>query len=168
MHVHPRRHHSATPAAKRADDAAAPQERTLVHRRHGKRAVLPEYQVPGGLTVIPEIVGGAQVTPAEMQQALAALRALPAADRELVAKAGVKIHLLPVASLEQGMLGATEVVQDDGGRWAPVQIRAAIRSHGVGTESIPEIVQHEFGHAVSVLRRQDRSEEAAIAYAASH
>lgn len=161
------RSHHATSTAHRHHAPAATHAATR-SIGHAREATLTEYAVPGGLSVIPEVDGGAQVTPAEMQQALAALRALPAADRALVARAGVSIHLYPDASLEQGMLGATTIVKDDADRWEPTKIRAAIRSHGVGTESIGEIVQHEFGHAVSVLRNQDRSEEAAIAYAASH
>jgi hypothetical protein len=37
--------------------------------------------------------------------------------------------------------------------------------HGVGANALAEVVQHELGHAISVLREQDRSEDAAAAYA---
>jgi len=47
-------------------------------------------------------------------------------------------------------------------------IHVAAQANLAGTESLTEIVQHEFGHAISVLTQQDRSEAAAIAYAASH
>jgi hypothetical protein len=119
-----------------------------------------------GVLIVPRTVDGVSVSRAELQAAVAALRQLPAADIELIAKAGIQIHLVPTQGLEDNLLGATTIVQDHtGGRWRPTVIRIAARANLPGSESLPEIVQHEFGHAVSVIRNQDRSEDAAIAYA---
>lgn len=119
-----------------------------------------------GVLVVPETVDGRRVTQREMNQAVAALRLLPGVDLALVASKGIQIHLYPSSGLEGGLLGATTIVQDNGsGPWKPTMIRVAVRSGLTGNEAIGEIVQHEFGHAVSVLREQDRTEDAAIAYA---
>ena len=155
MHVHGNRHvHARSPAA--------PVHHAMAH---GKVQVLGEQRIDGGVVVVPELADGRAVTPAEMQAAIAALQKLPAADLALVARNGVEVHLYNAAGVQGGLLGATTVVQDDSGRWKPTIIRVAVGAGLTGTESIPEIVQHEFGHAVSVLRNQDRSEAAAIAYA---
>lgn len=66
------------------------------------------------------------------------------------------------------MLGATTVVRNARGALVPTKIRVASGARGVGAESLAEIVQHEVGHAISVLRRQDDSERAATAYARQH
>ena len=121
-----------------------------------------------GVEVIPERVGKRAVTQAEMQQAVLALRQLPAADIALLAQHNIKIHLYPAAGLEDSLLGATTVIQNDQGRWEPTQIRIAARAKLTGAQAIGEIVQHESGHAISVLRKQDRSEAAAEAYARNH
>lgn len=143
----------------------------LVHpqasRRTGPRAM--RLASAPGVLVVPDSRGGKSVTQNEMQQAVAALRALPAADLALIARKGIAIHLVPVSGLEDGLLGATTIIQDDPtSPWVPTKIRIAVRAGLTGSESIGEIVQHEFGHAVSVLRHQDRSEEAAIRYAREH
>lgn len=131
-----------------------------------KRTLRERQQAAAGVLVVPRIVAGASVTRAEMQQAVAALRLLPAADLALVARNGIQIHLYPIAGLEDSLLGATTIVQNnEGGPWHPTMIRVASRANLSGSQSLGEIVQHEFGHAVSVLRSQDRSEDAAIAYA---
>lgn len=122
-----------------------------------------------GVLVVPDRAGSAAVTQNEMSQAVTALQLLPAADLALVASRGIAIHLVPTAGLEDGLLGATTVIQDGAGSpWRPTVIRVAVRAGLSGTESVREIVQHEFGHAVSVLRRQDRSEAGAIRYAQRH
>lgn len=124
---------------------------------------------PEGVLVVPHSVGNRSVTRAEMAEAVAALRRLPAADLALVAGRGVAVHIYPVGGLEDGLLGATTIVQDEAGSaWRPTVIRIAARAGLPGAQSLGEIVQHEFGHAVSVMRIQDRSEDAAIAYAESH
>lgn len=125
-------------------------------------------RIRAGVVVIPESAEGRKVSKAEMSQAVAALRMLPAKDLDLIAKRKIHIHLYPVSGLEDGLLGATTIVQNEDSSWRPTTIRIAVRSGLAGTQSIGEIVQHEFGHAVSVIRSQDKSEEAAIRYAAQH
>jgi hypothetical protein len=108
------------------------------------------------------------VNAAQREVAAAAIARLPAADRALLARHGLRVQLVGARSLEDGMLGATTVVRGDDGRLRPTAIRVAARIHGRGVESLAEVVQHEIGHAVSVLREQDRSEDAATAYARRH
>lgn len=131
----------------------------LPARRRGAAAT-------GGVRVLAQRVGGQAVNQAEVAQAMAALRQLPAADLALLASRGIQIQLFPTSGLEGGLLGATTIVQDAvGGSWRPTLIRVAARANLAGSEAIGEIVQHEVGHAVSVLRRQDRTEAGAIEYA---
>ena len=66
------------------------------------------------------------------------------------------------------MLGATQIRRDSENRRVPTSIRVAARAHGVGRDSLHEIVQHEIGHAIAVIRRQDASEDAAEQYALDH
>lgn len=122
-----------------------------------------------GVLVVPDTQSGRRVSQSEMQQAVAALQMLPAADLALIARHKIAIHLVPASGLEDGLLGATTIIQNDPtSPWVPTKIRIAVRAGLTGSESIGEIVQHEFGHAVSVLRTQDRSEAAAIKYAREH
>ena len=114
------------------------------------------------------IAGQHGVTKAERATAAAAIAKLPAADRLLLAKHGLHLELIATTSLEDAMWGATSVERGDDGRLTPTRIRVASHIHGVGANSLAEVVQHELGHAVSVLREQDRSEEAAAAYARAH
>jgi hypothetical protein len=119
--------------------------------------------------VIAETSGPNAVTRAELAQAVAAMRRLPAADIALLAERGIRIRLLPTRGLEQGLLGATTILRDDDySEWYPSDIRIAAKAGLRGVESLGEIVQHEIGHAVSVIRYQNRTERAAIAYARSH
>jgi hypothetical protein len=104
----------------------------------------------------------------ELNAVRSALAKLPAADRALLAKHGLRVELGPRASLEDGMLGATEVVRRSDERLQPVRIRVASHVVGTGPDSLAEIAQHEVGHAISVLRSQDRSEDAAEQYARDH
>lgn len=113
-------------------------------------------------------VTGERVAAREFREAKAAVAKLPTADRALLARHGLRVTLVPTKSLEDGMLGATSIVRGDDGRWMPTQIRVASRIGGRGAESLSEVVQHEIGHALAVLRRQDRSEDAAHAYARRH
>lgn len=107
----------------------------------------------------------ASVRPDELRVARAAVAKLPAADRALLARLGLRVQLVPSRGLEDGMLGATSIVRGRDGRWSPTAIRVASRIEGRGPGSLGEVVQHEVGHALAVLRRQDRSEDAAHAYA---
>ena len=90
-----------------------------------------------------------RVSGSQLRTAQKAVASLPKADRALLAKLGLRVTLVPTKSLEDGMLGATSI-------------------QGKGVESLAEVVQHEIGHALSVLRDQDRSEDAAHAYARKH
>ena len=118
--------------------------------------------------VAPQRAAGARVTATELRVARAAVAQLPKADRALLARHGLQVRLVPKASLEDGMLGATSIERARDGRWAPTEIRIASRIAGKGAESLAEVVQHEIGHALAVLRDQDRSEDAAHAYARRH
>jgi hypothetical protein len=104
----------------------------------------------------------------ERAVAAAAIAALPKSDRALLAQHGLHVELVPHASLGPGLLGATTVVRTTAGALVPTKIRVASRVHGAGVESLREVVQHEIGHAISVLRAQDGSEDAAEAYARAH
>lgn len=112
--------------------------------------------------------GRARVSAGEQRRARAAIAMLPAADRALLARHGLRVELVPTKALEDGMLGATSIERDSEGRWAPTSIRVASRITGKGAESLGEVIQHEIGHALAVLREQDRSEDAAHDYARAH
>jgi hypothetical protein len=132
-------------------------------RKRARRGTLANER---GVWLVPQQVGGRTITKAELAEAQRAVRALPAADVALLARADIRIHLLPVAGLEDGLLGATTIVQEAAGApWQPTKIRVAARAGLDGQQSIGEIVQHEVGHAIAVLRGQDRSEDAATTYA---
>ena len=113
-------------------------------------------------------VSGDAVQARELREARTAVAKLPKADRALLAKHGLRVQLVPAKALEDGMLGATSIVRAADGRWTPTEIRIASKLHGRGAESLAEVVQHEVGHAIAVLRDQDRSEDAAHAYARRH
>lgn len=117
--------------------------------------------------VVTHRMGSARVTQRQLAVARSAVAELPAADRALLARRGLRVTLEPRAALEGGLLGATKVQRGEGGNgpWAPRSIRVAARVSGVGAESLREVVQHEIGHALAVLREQDRSEDAARRYA---
>lgn len=109
--------------------------------------------------------GGDGISARQLELARRTLASLPRADRELVARAGVSISLEPRASLGDGVLGACDIVQRHGSsRWEPTGIRIAADTGA----KLAEIIRHEVGHAVAVLRSQDRSEDAAHRYAARH
>ncbi len=109
-----------------------------------------------------------KVSSAQLREANRAVATLPKADRALLARHGLTVTLVPTKRLEDGMLGATSIVRGRDGRWTPTEIRVASRISGRGSESLAEVVQHEVGHALAVLRDQDRSEDAAHAYARRH
>ena len=161
-HIH--RHRPA------ADNATSAVRARLVHGfvssasgAHAK--VLAEA---AGLLIVPDVIGTHHITQAQFDTAAAAIAALPADDVARVAQMGVVLHLVPAATLGEGLLGATKIVQASNGQWEPQVIHATAQANLTGTESLTEIVQHEFGHAISVIKNQDRSEAAAIAYAANH
>lgn len=121
---------------------------------------------PGG-TVLADAWGLLRVHPGvrhgEIQAALSALAQIPEADKQLLVRAGVRIELLPVARLEQDRVGATDIGDDERGRTHPTGIRVAAHS-GLPLSPTRQIVAHEVGHAVQVLRAQDRSELGAELY----
>lgn len=132
----------------------------------------PILVLPSGVRIRREIVGGARVSDAQLQQAMLGVQQLPAADQALMARSGVVIELLPIVSLNGGrQVGATNV-EDIDGRWVPTSMRVTVGSSAAiprtGIDTIAETVQHEIGHVLSVMTRQDRSEAAAIRYAATH
>lgn len=113
--------------------------------------------------------------PERRQTATDALWFVPAEDRALLRGAGVRIHILdtdrvpedPAApsGVDGPIVGATAIAaQGPDGPWAPRMIRVAARP--VDGTSMYEVLLHEVGHAVSVLRRQDSSEQAADEYLA--
>jgi hypothetical protein len=103
------------------------------------------------------------VRPEQVADALSALAQIPLADRILLAQAGLVVDLMPDARFEHDMVGATQVEKDASGRWHPQSIRVAT---GAGLQNSPtrHIVAHEVGHAIAVMRTQDRSELAAEQY----
>jgi hypothetical protein len=111
---------------------------------------------------------GHGVRASELATARAAIAKLPKADRALLAQHHLHVELVGTKSLEDAMWGATSVERDDAGKLIPTRIRVASHIHGVGANALGEVVQHELGHAISVLREQDRSEDAAEAYARAH
>jgi hypothetical protein len=159
-----------TPVSRVVGAGGSPQAPTSVMVRGTREG--PDYVLPSGVRIRCMTIGGAHVTTRELQEALQGVAQLPLADQQLVARAGVAIELVPVAALENGILGATAVDELSNGSLQPQLIRVVVRSplsnRGTGRERIGEIVQHEVGHVVSVLRTQDRSEQAAEAYAAAH
>ncbi len=124
-----------------------------------------------GLRIERRTVNGAHVTHAELNQALQGLAQLPTRDLDLVARAGVPIRLVPAAHLEHDalgrpLLGATTVEGTDNRR--VTMVRVAVSAGRRGGESTGEILQHELGHAVSVLTTGNESEHAAEAYASRY
>src|SRR5690606_32285636 len=111
--------------------------------------------------VTPARDSGASVKARDLRVARAAVAALPRADRALLARHGLTVELVPAAGLDQGMLGATSIVRRGDGRWTPTRIRVATHISDKGEHALAHVVRHEIGHALAVLRRQDRSEDAA-------
>lgn len=129
----------------------------------------PPLVLSNGIVVQRQQVDGARVTPDELLAAVAGIRRLPESDQRLIAQSSVPIALLPVAGLEDGLLGATTIVQQDkSSPWKPTLVRVAVRAGLERDESTPEILQHELGHVVSVLNGQDFSEQAAERYAQAY
>jgi hypothetical protein len=133
----------------------------------------PPIVLGNGLVIECRMVNGQRVTQRELFDVLEGLAALPRFDLDFVAKSGVPIRLVPVASLEplatgQALLGATTVVSGGGDPTRVTMVRVAVRAGRQGHESTREILQHEIGHVVSVLRTGDMSERAAESYAARY
>lgn len=126
----------------------------------------PPTRLPTGVLVQRRRIGDRRVSTAEFLQAVRGISLLPKQHQQALARAGVPIYLVPSAGLEDGLLGATTIVQDtDGSNWRPTLVRVAVSANRRGTEATAEIAQHEIGHVIAVLTGQDRSEAAAEAYA---
>lgn len=103
-----------------------------------------------------------RLDPSEVLKIEAALSMVPRDDLDLLVRHRVPLRIFATDRIDGTLLGATQVVQGGDGRWTPRQIRIAARN-----EQAPPgyVLHHEIGHAVSVLRGQDRSEAAAERYA---
>lgn len=132
--------------------------------------------LPSGVRIQRRRIGTAQVSAAELSQAIQGIQLLPFAHQRAIAILGIPIELVPVQQLEQvagttqPVVGATAI---DGpvGAGHPTRVRIATHSPWAaqgGAQGIGEIVQHELGHVISVLVRQDRSEAAATRYAETY
>ena len=146
------------------DDSRPPAANEL----HGVPDGAP-FKRPSGILIYRRAVGNAHVTQTELLAAARGISALPLEHQRAIAQAGIPVLLLPTAALEQGLLGATSIVQQETtSQWRPTMVRIAVRANRSGIETTPEITQHELGHVMSVLQRQDLSEAAAQAYARGH
>lgn len=129
----------------------------------------PALRLPSGVTLRMHRLGDARVSKGELMDTLRGINQLPGQDLQLMASKGVEVHLLPTARLENDLLGATRITAAPGSTvWQPQLVRVAVRAGRDGMESTPEIVQHEIGHVISVLRTQNRLEEPAELYAREH
>ena len=127
----------------------------------------PPLRLPSGIMLQKRQLGDSRVSSQELTEVVRSIYSLPAADVNQIANSGVPVHLLPVARLEDDLLGATKILKQQNGAWRPSYVRIAVRANGSGVDSTPEIVQHELGHVLAVLRNQDRTEVAAEQYARS-
>lgn len=100
-----------------------------------------------------------------VQEAASAVELIPPEDKALLESQGLTVDLRNIARAGKGdILGTTTVVSGPPhGRWRPTAITVA----GDPGKGMPVgfTLLHEVGHAVSVLRHQDRSEDAADEYA---
>lgn len=132
----------------------------------------PDLMLPSGVRIRRRRIGSVRVGQAELQQAIRGVSLLPIADQQMIARLGIPVELVPVVQLERlpgttaPVVGATRVTGPDGSA-RPERIRIAAFQAQVGTQ-VQEAVQHEIGHALLVVSRQDLSEDSAIAYAAKY
>jgi len=87
---------------------------------------------------------------------------LPDEDKQLMVDKKFVFHIVPRGSLGEAMLGATEIVKE-GDTLKPLYARVAGTMQDATT--LTDVMLHEAGHVISVLRNQDPSEDAANAYA---
>lgn len=131
----------------------------------------PPVVLRSGIIVELRRVGDKHVSTQELLSIVGGINRLPLADQHLIAQAGIPIRLLPTAGLEAAssgkmMLGATTILESSTpGRWSPTVVRVATQTDRTGAEATSEVIQHELGHVVSVLRYGDQSELAAERYA---
>lgn len=132
----------------------------------------PDLVLASGVRVRRKRLGALRVGEREVKQALQGVSMLPFSDQKALAQLGIPIELVPVSQLEQlpgttrPVVGVTRI-NGPNGMLRPQRIRIAALQAQVGS-SVREAVQHEIGHALLVVSRQDTSEESAIAYAARY
>ncbi|MCW2920787.1 MAG: hypothetical protein JWL76_661 [Thermoleophilia bacterium] len=132
----------------------------------------PEMVLPSGVRLQRQWIGSNHVSDEHLRQAVRGVLKLPMSHQRLFATLGFPIELVPVAFLEQvagttnPVVGATRVLGPDGSA-RPDRMRIATYQELVGTQ-VEEAIQHEIGHALNVVTRQDLSEDAANAYAARY
>lgn len=158
--------------------AAAPVDRSVAGGGGGALPELtgtpdgPDLVLPTGLRFRRLRIGHLRVGDAQLHQAIAGARLLPIPHQQLVARLGITIELLPLPQLERlpqttlPVVGATRIVGDPG-RVRPERVRIAAFAEQV-RGSVSEATQHEIGHVVAVVGRQDTSEATAERYAASY
>ena len=132
----------------------------------------PEMVLPSGVRLQRQRFGGNSVSQEQLRDAVRGVLKLPMSHQRLLATLGFPIELVPVAQLEDvpgstaPVVAATRIIGPDGAA-RPDRLRIATFQELLGTE-VEEAVQHEIGHVLNVLTRQDLSEAAAEAYAARY
>ncbi|MEO6867773.1 MAG: hypothetical protein ABI200_07105 [Gaiellales bacterium] len=134
----------------------------------------PDLLLPTGVRLRRMHVDGQRVTSSQLRQAIRGVQMLPIQDQQLIARLGIVIELLPVRHLEQisgtsdPVVGATTVMGPPGNGRA-TRIRIAMQMGQLQHKTkISDVVKHEIGHVMAVTAHQDRSEQAAEAYAARY
>lgn len=131
----------------------------------------PDVVLASGVRIRRLRIGAFRVPDARVWEAIRAVQLLPVQDQVALARTGIAVELLPLRNLEQvagtidPVIGATTI---DGplGKGVPTRLRIAADSAALNRRaSVTEAVQHEIGHVLAVMTRQDRSEATAIAYA---
>lgn len=137
----------------------------------------PDVVLPTGVRIRRMRIGTHRVTAAALQQAIRGITLLPVSHQRVLAQLGLPIELIPADQLEHlpgatmPVIGGTGVGESLTGRLLVTHIRVVTESPYAalgGVNSIRETTQHEIGHALAVVGRQDRSEAAAIRYAATY
>lgn len=132
----------------------------------------PEMVLPSGVRIQLQRLDSRSVGADHLRDAIRGVLKLPMSHQRLFATLDIPIELVPVINLEDlpgsvnPVVAATRVVGPDGAA-RPDRMRIAAYQSILGTE-VEEAVQHEIGHALNVLTRQDLSEDAAEAYAARY
>ena len=131
---------------------------------HGADLVLPS-----GVRLQRQRIGAAVVSDHQLRDAVRGVLKLPMPHQRLLASLGFPIELVPVTQLEpipgsvDPMVAATRISGPEGTA-RPERVRIATFQGVLGTK-VEDAVQHEIGHVLHVLTRQDLSELAAETYA---
>ena len=128
----------------------------------------PAYRLPSGLLIQRRRVGTHRISEAELGVIAQSLQRLPAAHQQLLARMGITVELLPLAALEGGIVGSTELRQQGDGSWRPWLVRIAMHSGRGGNLHPAEVAQHEVGHVVGMVQHGNDTEEYANQYAQRH